>query len=53
VGSEWVSPNLYDSPSSPPKVTAQFAMVSNWGFFSDPYNTCASYAWMDSKYNCR
>ena len=52
VGSEWVSPNLYDSPSWPPKVSAQFAMVENWGFFSDPYDTCASYAQMDPKYNC-
>lgn len=53
AGSDWVNPNMYDSPSWPPKVSAQFAMVSNWGVFSDPYNTCAAYARMDPKYNCR
>ncbi len=53
AGSEWVNPNLYDSPKSPAKVSAQFAMVSNWGVFSDPKNTCAAYARIDPKYNCR
>jgi hypothetical protein len=53
AGSQWVSPNFYASPSSPPKVRAQFAMVSNSGVFLDPNNSCASYARADTKYNCR
>lgn len=53
VGSEWVSPNLYDSPPSPAKVSAQFAMATNWGVFSDPGNVCAVYAQRDPKYRCR
>ncbi len=53
AGSEWVSPNLYDSPSWPPKVNAQFAMASNYGVFVDRYNTCAWYAQMDPKYACQ
>jgi len=54
AGSEWVSPNLYDSPSWPPKVNAQFAMASNYGVFVDRYNTCAWYgAQIDPKYNCQ
>jgi hypothetical protein len=53
AGSHWVNPNLYDSPSSPAKVNAQFAIISNWGTFSDPYNRCAAYAQGDARYNCR
>jgi len=52
AGSEWVSPNLYDSPSWPPKVGAQFAMVSNWGYFSDPYGACSGLAQVDPRYAC-
>ncbi len=52
-GSQWVNPNLYDSPPSPPKVSAQFAIVANWGTFSDPNRTCANYARTDPRYNCR
>ncbi len=53
AGSQWVNPNLYDSPSWPAKVGAQFAMASNYGIFIDRYNTCAAYARIDPKYNCR
>jgi hypothetical protein len=53
AGSDWVSPSAYDSPSWPPKVNAQFAMVANWAVFSDPRNICASYARIDPQYNCR
>jgi hypothetical protein len=53
VGSQWVNPNSYDSPSSPPKVRAQFAIVNNRGLFSDPYGNCARQAQTDPKYNCR
>jgi hypothetical protein len=53
AGSQWVNPNLYDSPPSPPKISAQFAIASNPAVFSDPGNNCAAYARIDPKYNCR
>jgi hypothetical protein len=53
AGSDWVSPNFYDSPSWPPKVDAQFAVVSNWAVFSDPNRRCAAYASVDPRYNCK
>ncbi len=53
AGSEWVNPNLYDSPPSPPKLRAQFALVSNYGVFSDPSGTCAKYGQTDPRYNCK
>jgi hypothetical protein len=53
AGSQWVNPSGYDSPSSPAKIRAQFAIATNWGTFSDPNRNCARYAQMDPKYNCR
>ena len=53
AGSEWVSPNLYDSPAWPRKVNAQSAMASNYGVFLDRYDTCAWYAQIDPKYSCQ
>jgi hypothetical protein len=53
AGSLWVNPSKYDSPTSPAKVRAQFAIASNWGVFSDPNQVCAKYAQTDRRYNCR
>jgi hypothetical protein len=53
AGSQWVKPNLYDSPSWPAKVSAEFAMATNWGTYSDPSGACANLARIDPKYNCR
>ncbi|MGH9631033.1 MAG: hypothetical protein ACRD7E_22215 [Bryobacteraceae bacterium] len=53
AGSQWVNPNKYDSPAYPARVRSQFAMVSNWGTFSDPNRTCAQYAQTDPRFNCR
>jgi hypothetical protein len=53
AGSQWVNPNKYDSPTYPARVTAQFAMASNWGTFSDANGTCARLAQTDRRYNCR
>jgi hypothetical protein len=52
-GSQWVNPNKYDSPSHQARVRAQFAMVSNWGTFSDPNRTCTKYAQTNPRFNCR
>ncbi len=38
--SEWVSPASWDSPASPAKVTAQLAVLVNWGGFVDPIGAC-------------
>jgi len=40
VGSEWVEPSSWDSPSAPAKVFAQVAMVVNWGGFLDLNRAC-------------
>jgi hypothetical protein len=53
AGSNWVVPSFYQSPSSPPKVSVNVAMVENWASFSDPYGRCASMARTNPKYNCR
>jgi hypothetical protein len=53
AGSQWVNPTSWDSPKTPAKVRAQFAIVNNWGVFHDPNNVCASYAQVDPKYRCR
>jgi hypothetical protein len=53
AGSQWVNPSSYDSPSTPAKVRAQFAMAANWGTFSDPNSACARLAQTDVRYRCR
>jgi hypothetical protein len=53
AGSQWVNPSYYDSPNTPAKVKAQFAMVNNQAVFSDPNNACARLAQTDPKYRCR
>jgi len=52
AGSEWVSPSYYQSPSWPPRVYAQAAIVVGWGSFSDPSQICKAYAANDQRYNC-
>lgn len=40
AGSEWVAPVSYDTPSWPPRVYAQMAMVVNSGTFVNTNNAC-------------
>lgn len=44
VASEWVSPVSWDSPVSPAKVFAEFAMIVNWGGFVNQNRTCPTTA---------
>jgi len=39
-GSGWSEPLSYDSPPFPPKVSAEMAVVVNWGAFQDPGRAC-------------
>ncbi len=41
AASPWMTPSSYDSPTSPPKVYAEFAALVNWGAFVDPFRVCA------------
>ena len=38
--SDWVRPSSFDSPVSPQRVDAEFAIVVNFGTFVDPSGTC-------------
>src|SRR6185295_4857246 len=38
--SDWVLPSAYDSPTSPPKVSAELATAVNWGEFLDNAGAC-------------
>ena len=40
IGSSFVSPSFWDSPSTPAKVFADVAMVVNWGGFVDQNKAC-------------
>ncbi len=40
AGSDWVSPASWESPATPAKVFAQFAVAANWGGFVDLTGAC-------------
>ncbi|MGH9660216.1 MAG: hypothetical protein ACRD96_16825 [Bryobacteraceae bacterium] len=40
-GSPWVAPAGYDSPATPVRVSAEMAVVVNWGAFVDPGKVCS------------
>jgi len=42
AGSNWVTPSFYDSPSSPPKIFAEMAMVVNSGVFLNSNRSCTA-----------
>jgi uncharacterized protein (TIGR03437 family) len=42
--SPWLQPNGWDSPATPAKVSAEMAVIVNWGGFVDPNQTCKALA---------
>lgn len=51
--SSWVSPNRYDTPTSPALVNAKVATKVNWGRFVDRDGGCALRARGNPIYDCR
>ena len=51
--SSWVSPNRYDTPTSPALVNAKAATKVNWGRFVDRDGGCALRARGNPIYDCR
>ena len=42
ISSAWLDPSFWDSPSSPAKVSAQMAVVVNWGAFVNTGGRCTA-----------
>ena len=53
ITSSWVSPNRYDTPTSPALVKAQAAFKVNSARFIDRYGSCALRAMNDDGYDCK
>jgi hypothetical protein len=52
AGSNWVTPTFYDTPSWPPIVYSEFALIYNGAYFIDQNYYCEQLKMYDPRYNC-